>query len=133
MMFRPEDRCWIMYRDEAWAIRRWLQKSISANDILRQFHGNPRWLTMVKVTTRMDDPYEVFYRTARSYDPKRQKDELIMDMFDISLSHRVVGMKYPWEIYIMECDAEHPDTNIDLDMIEAIVGKVGMTGRQCQS
>ena len=124
MMFRPGDRCWKMDYNEAWTVKRWLQRSISSNDIWRQFHGNPPWLTMVKVTTSGDATHEIFHQTLRSYNPRKQKDEIIMDMFDISLSHRIIGTKYPWEIYIMECDAEHPDTNIDLDVIEAIVGKV---------
>ena len=79
---------------------------------------------MVKVTTRMDVTNEVFYKTVRSYVPKKQKDEIIMDMFDISQSHRIIGLKYPWDIYLMECDSDHTDTNIDADMIEAIVGRI---------
>lgn len=124
MMFRPGDRCWIMDYNEAWSVKRWLQRSISSNDIWSQFHGNPPWLTMIKVTDKGDATHEIFHQTLRSYNPIKQKDEIIMDMFDISLSHRIIGTKYPWEIYIMECDAKHPDTNIDIDMIEAIVGKI---------
>ena len=124
MMFRPGARCWIMDYNEAWSVKRWLQRSISSNDVFRQFHGNPPWLTMVKVMPKMDATHEILYKTSRSYVPRKQKDEIILDMFDISLSHRIIGIKYPWEIYIMECDAKHPDTNIDGNMIEAIVGNV---------
>ena len=125
MMFRSSDRCWMMDIHETWFVKRWLQKSISPNDILRQFHGNPSWFNVVKVTPNVDVATDlVFYKTVRSYVPKKQKDEIIIDMFDISQSHRIVGLKYPWDIYLMECDSDHPDTNIDADMIEAIVGKV---------
>ena len=124
MMFKSGYREWLMDYAEEWALKHWLRDvDVTSDDIRRDFSGETNFVRMVKVTKKMGEKYAAYYKTERDYLPSAQRDEIIQDLFDISLTHRIVMVKYPWNIYLMECDAEHPDTNIDLDMIEAIVGK----------
>lgn len=127
MMFNPDKREWLMDSSEEWSLKHWLRTGdVTSDDIRRDImasFGGANFVRMVKVTKKVNARFEAYYKTERDYLPSAQRDEMVQDLFDISLTHRIVMVKYPWDIYLMECDAEHPDTNIDLDMIEAIVGK----------
>lgn len=127
MMFSSDKREWLMDSSEEWSLKHWLRAGdVTPDDIRRDIlsaSGAANFVKMVKVTKKMGARDATYYKTERDYLPSAQRDEMVQDLFDISLTHRIVMVKYPWDIYLMECDAEHPDTNIDLDMIEAIVGK----------
>ena len=132
MMFKPEDKAWAMDSSEVRLVTRWLREPLTSKDILWEFKAspmwltkeNPLWLTMVNVTKGVDNQDGTFYKVSRTYIPARQRNEIILDMFDISQTHRIIGVKYPFDFYLTPCDSEHPDTNIDADLIEMIVGKV---------
>ena len=124
MTAKFDERGWLMDDKEVWSLKKWGRAgTVTPEDVWRVFHGNPVFVRLKKVTKRMNLLTEEYRVSTWDYAISSQREQFFMDMFDLSLSHRIVMVNHPWDIYLMECDAEHPDTNIDLDMIEAIVGK----------
>lgn len=54
----------------------------------------------------------------REYKFPYQVQEFISDMFDISLSHKIIACIPPGKLYVVE--SEQGDTNIDSNLIESI-------------
>ena len=55
-------------------------------------------------------------------------EQFLVNLFDISLSHRIVGIgwnKYLWAIRVYFEESNDGQTNIDADVIDAIVKKIG--------
>ena len=124
MMFGQADVPLMADKNEAHFVKRCLRRPLTSSDILKRFGKGFFWITMVKVVRKANPMGEKFYEMSRTYILEKQRDEITMDLFDISHSHRIIGAKGPWNIYLMECDSKHPNTNIDANLIEAIVGKV---------
>lgn len=132
MMFKPTDRPFPLCDLDVWKLDKIMRKKrpITPTDAYFVFSGCPVFVKVIKVIRGFKpNEYERMIsgdnRTRaimRHYSLLRQRDEFICDMFDISLNHKIVAVAQPEDIFLEETDGN--TTNIDADMIEAIVGKI---------
>ena len=132
MMFKPTDRPFPLCDLDVWKLNRILRKKrpITPKDAYFVFSGCPVFVKVIKII-RCFKPNDYGQMIAgdnrtraimRHYSLLRQREEFICDMFDISLNHKIVAVAQPEDIFLEETDGD--TTNIDANMIEAIVGKV---------
>ena len=120
MMFKPDNRPYPADYLNLNVLNRAKRHPITDEDVRWIFaYGNAIWIRIYKVVR---DTFGKVKLISRDYSLLSQKDEFICDMFDISLNHKIVAVAQPEDIFIEETDEN--DTNIDADMIEAIVGKI---------
>jgi len=131
-MFKPTERPFPLCDLDEWKLNKIMRKKrpITPTDAYFVFSGCPIFVKVIKVIKNYKpSEYEQMIagdkRTRaimRHYSLLRQKDEFICDMFDISLNHKIVAVAEPNDIFIEETDEN--DMNIDVEMIEAIVGRI---------
>ena len=131
-MFKPTERPFPLCDLDERKLNRMLRmkRPITPTDAYFVFSGCPVFVKVIKIIKDFKpSEYEQMIagnkRTRaimRHYSLLRQRDEFICDMFDISLNHKIVAVVQPEDIFIEETGEN--DTNIDAEMIEAIVGKI---------
>ena len=127
-MFKPDNKPFPISDQDEYRLRKMEnnQYSIGPADMFWVFHGgNTTFVRVVKIVGQRKCELSGDVRThimTRVYLLHNQREEFICDMFDISLNHKIVAVAQPEDIFLEETDEN--DTNIDADMIEAIVGKM---------
>lgn len=133
MMFKPDNRMYPAGHDNLHCLRLGERRPISIKDIRCIFGGNAPFVRVYKVAREKDvagnevvkvvsRDYHINSFSAKAGGTVNQIDEFIGDIFDISLTHRIVGLGQPWNLYVEE--TEDHGLIIDFDAIEAIVGRV---------
>ncbi len=128
MMFKPDNKPFPISDQDEYRLRKMEnnQYSIGPADMFWVFHGgNTSFVRVVKIVGQRKCELSGDVRThimTRDYLLHSQREEFICDMFDISLSHKIVWVDNPNNIYIKNTNDE--TTNITPEMIEAIVGRI---------
>ena len=132
-MFEPTERPFPLCDFDEWKLNGIMRKKkgpITPKDAYFVFSGCPVFVKIIKVIRdfkpneygQMIAGNKQTMAIARHYSLLRQREGFICDMFDISLNHKIVAVAQPGDIFLEETDGD--TTNIDADMIEAIVGKI---------
>jgi hypothetical protein len=121
MMFNPTEPSVKALPEDERILARFKRRPLTKSDVFRVFMGGyTPWIRIFKVIYKKQLWGKETRLMSRDYGFRLQRDEFISDMFDISLSHKIIAVDEPCNVYIEESDT----TNIDDKMIEAIVGKV---------
>lgn len=122
MMFNPKDHPYMADADDLHLLRDVKRHPVTQRDLRLVFKGNSPFIRVLKVV-RTKEPFgfDLVRIVTRDYSLYQQKDEFVGDLFDISHSHRIVGVNHPWNLYIEETE---DGMLIDADAIDAIVGRI---------
>ena len=119
MMFNPNNRSYPADYLNLNALNLAKRHPVTDKDVQWLFgYGKAIWIRIYKVVR--DDLGKVRL-ISRDYCLSTQRDEFIVDMFDIAHYHRIVGLSDPHDLYVEETTEGSP---IDAETIEAIVGKI---------
>ena len=122
MMFNPKDHPYMADADDLHLLRDAKRHPVTERDLRFVFKGNSPYIRVLKVV-RTKEPFglDLVRIVTRDYSLYQQKDEFVGDLFDISHSHRIVGVNHPWNLYIEETE---DGMLIDAGAIDAIVGRI---------
>ena len=122
MMFNPKDHPYMADGDDLHLLKGMKRHPVTERDLRLVFKGNSPFIRVLKVV-RTKEPFglDLVRIVTRDYSLYQQKDEFVGDLFDISHSHRIVGVGNPWNLYVEETE---DGMLIDADVIDAIVGRI---------
>ena len=122
MMFQPDNNLYMADAGDLHLLRDAKRHPVTERDLRLVFKGNSPFIRVLKVV-RTKEPFglDLVKIVTRDYSLYQQKDEFVGDLFDISHSHRIVGVSNPWNLYIEETE---DGMLIDADAIDAIVGRI---------
>lgn len=122
MMFKPDNNPFMADADDLRLLKRVKRHPVTERDLRLIFKGNSPFIRVLKVVKEKGLAGCILVKiVTRDYSLYKQKDEFVGDLFDISHTHRIVGVNHPWNLYIEETE---DGMLIDADAIDAIVGRI---------
>ena len=100
----------------------WFKQPLTDEQIAKKLDGRkPRLSSILHMYMVMKENGQWVYQN-KMYLLPNKKDALVIDLADLSLTHKILGVAVPsWGIELALIESEDHTSNIDADMIERIV------------